>query len=304
MFPAMHAHTPDKIAAAKFMDEESILQERAEEARIARMQGRKEKFDNAAKLTVAKEKGVCWSSHEPAVATLQPNNSMAMADTLYELCGGTIPKALKCGSNSRRAAAVENLTSQLNEQDKVAALVTALATSLQQHKVRAGIYEDSLDSTAQVPATGEVGSEPQTSASPTLQDVTPTRSGLFSDLAIIRHKNVVQASLIDSVSGMSLVTLTAMAQDCVSALNPSNYPSTPHNCVPANKVDKTARKTSMNLLSHQISLGSIEHFWYLQFGIKFLEDQDSKTTMLLGLSSLMNILPEAINGFALHPLDE
>ncbi len=184
---------------------------------------------------------------------------------------------------------MEKLTSQLNKQDKVAALVTALATSLQQHKVKAGIYEDSLDSTAQVPAAGEVSSEPLTSASPALQDVTPPRSGVFSDLAIICHENVVQASLIDSVSGLSLVTLTAMAQDRVSALNPSNYPSTPHNRVPENEVDKTSGGTSMYSLSHRISLGSIGHFWYLQVGINFLEDQDSKTTMLLGLSSLMDI---------------
>jgi hypothetical protein len=60
----------------------------------------------------------------------------------------------------------------------------------------------------------------------------------------------------------------------------------------------------MYSLSHQISLGSIRHFWYLQIGIIFLEDQDSKTTMILGLSSLMDILPEAINGFMRHPLDE
>ncbi len=142
----------------------------------------------------------------------------------------------------------------------MAALATALATSLQQHKVRDGIYEDSLGSTAQVPTAGEVSSEPQTSASPALQDVTPTRSGLFSDLAIICHENMVRASLIDSVSGLSLVTLMATAQDRVSALNPSNYPSTPHNRVPANEVDKTARKTSMYLLSHRIALGSIGHF--------------------------------------------
>jgi hypothetical protein len=120
MFLAMCACTPDKIAAAKFMDEEGVLQERAEEARIARMQARKEKFDNAAKLTVAKEKGVRWSSDEPMVAMLQPDNSMATADTLDKLCDGTIPKAPKRGSNSRRAAALEKLTSQLNEQDKVA----------------------------------------------------------------------------------------------------------------------------------------------------------------------------------------
>jgi hypothetical protein len=107
----MHARTPDKITAAKFMDEESVLHERAEEAHIARILAQKEKFDNTATLTVAKEKGVRWSSHEPVVATFQPDNSMAMADTLDILCDGTIPKASKCGSNSRRAAALEKLTS-------------------------------------------------------------------------------------------------------------------------------------------------------------------------------------------------
>ena len=96
-----------------------------------------------------------------------------------------------------------------------------------------------------------------------------------------------------------------MAQDHVFALNPSNYPSTPHNRAPANEVDKAAHKTSMYLLSHhRIAPSSIGHFWYLQFGIKLLEDQGSRTTMLLGLSSLMDILPEAIKGFALHPLDK
>jgi hypothetical protein len=161
-----------------------------------------------------------------------------------------------------------------------------------------------LNSTAQVLATGEVGSEPQTSVSLALQDVTPTRSGFFSDLAIKCHEYMVQVSLVDSMSGLLLVALTAMAQDCNSALNPSNYLSTPHNCVPANEVDKTAHGTSMYLLSHQIAPGSIGHCWYLQFEKFFLEDQDSKTTMPFGLSSLMDILPEAINGFALHLLDE
>ena len=42
----------------------------------------------------------------------------------------------------------------------------------------------------------------------------------------------------------------------------------------------------------------------MQVGIKYLKDQDTKTTMLLGLSSLMDILPDAINGFAVHPLDK
>jgi hypothetical protein len=55
--------------------------------------------------------------------------------------------------------------------------------------------------------------------------------------------------------------------------------------------------------SHRILLGSPGNFWYLQVGFDFLEGQDSKTMMLFGLSALMEILPDAIEGFKLHPLD-
>jgi hypothetical protein len=57
-------------------------------------------------------------------------------------------------------------------------------------------------------------------------------------------------------------------------------------------------------MSHRIAPGSKGHFWFLQVGIKYLKDQDSKTTMLLGLASLMDILSDAIDRFAVHPLDE
>jgi hypothetical protein len=57
-------------------------------------------------------------------------------------------------------------------------------------------------------------------------------------------------------------------------------------------------------LSHRTAPGCRGHTWYLQVGIKYLDEHDSKTTMLLGLSSLMDILPSAIEGIALHPLGE
>jgi hypothetical protein len=56
-------------------------------------------------------------------------------------------------------------------------------------------------------------------------------------------------------------------------------------------------------MSHRITPGSSGHFWFLQVGFKYLEDNDSKTTMLLGLMLLMNILPDAIDGSALYPLE-
>jgi hypothetical protein len=60
----------------------------------------------------------------------------------------------------------------------------------------------------------------------------------------------------------------------------------------------------MLLMSHRIAPGSKGHFLFLQVGSKYLEDQDLKTTMLLGLASLMDIFPNAIGGFAVHPLDK
>jgi hypothetical protein len=57
-------------------------------------------------------------------------------------------------------------------------------------------------------------------------------------------------------------------------------------------------------IAHRVVPGSPGHFWFLQVGINYLKDQDVKTTMLLGLSALMDILAGAIIGFELHPLDE
>ena len=60
----------------------------------------------------------------------------------------------------------------------------------------------------------------------------------------------------------------------------------------------------MFLLSHRVTPGSGRHCWFLQVGIKYLKEHDSRTTMLLGQSSLVEILPDAIDGFAMYLLDE
>jgi hypothetical protein len=57
-------------------------------------------------------------------------------------------------------------------------------------------------------------------------------------------------------------------------------------------------------MAHRTVPDSLGHFWFLQVGINYLPDQDSKTTMLLGLSALMDILLEAIDGFKLDLLEE
>ncbi len=44
-------------------------------------------------------------------------------------------------------------------------------------------------------------------------------------------------------------------------------------------------------------------FWYLLVCIDSIEDKDSRGTMLLGMSSILEIFPLTIAGFELHPLD-
>jgi hypothetical protein len=56
-------------------------------------------------------------------------------------------------------------------------------------------------------------------------------------------------------------------------------------------------------LSHRVTRGCANKFWFLQVSFELLPDQDSRTTLLLGLLSLLDILGSVIDGFELHPLD-
>jgi hypothetical protein len=58
-------------------------------------------------------------------------------------------------------------------------------------------------------------------------------------------------------------------------------------------------------MAHRSLPGSWGHFWFLQVRINYFPNQeDSKITMLLGLSALIDILPNAIDGFKSHPLEK
>jgi hypothetical protein len=131
------------------------------------------------------------------------------------------------------------------------------------------------------------------------------RSTLVTDLATLRQDAQSSALSGDLVSGLTEGTWDgATTPDWPSALIPPNYPVPLQRHVPTVDQDNTAHRESMFLLSHMIAPGSKGHFWFLQVGIKYLDNQDARTTMLLGLLSLMDILPNAIVGFAMHPLDE
>ena len=131
------------------------------------------------------------------------------------------------------------------------------------------------------------------------------RSTLVMDLATLRQDAQSRASSGDLVLGLTECTWAgATTPDRPSALIPLNHPAPLRRHVPTVDQDNTAHGESMFLLSHRIAPGSKGHFWFLLVGIKYLDDQDARTTMLLGLSSLMDILLNGINGFAMYPLDE
>ncbi len=118
---------------------------------------------------------------------------------------------------------------------------------------------------------------------------------LSSDLAALHRDVLTRFPTDDSILGLSSVT-----PEWSSALNPSNYALAPHNHLPINKVNKS-HALNMYLMVHRTFLESPGYFWLLQVGINYLADHDAKTTMLLGL---MDILPNAIDGFELHLLNE
>jgi hypothetical protein len=103
------------------------------------------------------------------------------------------------------------------------------------------------------------------------------------------------------LSGLSSLTSPAVEQ--ASAQYASQYSSVPHNHLLENEIDDSSGH-DMFSMAHRTVPDSLGHFLFLQVEINYLPGQDSKTTMLMGLSALMDILPAAIDGFELHPLEE
>ena len=68
-------------------------------------------------------------------------------------------------------------------------------------------------------------------------------------------------------------------------------------------MDKAQGETMFSM-SHRTLPGSPGQSWFFTAGFTYTEDHTAKQTMLFGLSALMDILPKAIDGFNLHPLDK
>jgi hypothetical protein len=86
-----------------------------------------------------------------------------------------------------------------------------------------------------------------------------------------------------------------------SNLNTTTYSSALHGHLPGNK--NVNNGGDMYSMSHRVIPGSAGAFWFLQVCFEILPDQDNRSTLLLGMASLLEILSSVIDGFKLHPLD-
>jgi hypothetical protein len=223
--------------------------------------------------------------------------------------GGSPHPRPRWGSKIHKANKTGRIDKQLIKQERLAESAISLASSL---KDTLGLHKATILGDPQPAVRGMSG---QVTKETTLQ-ATPLFQGspLIWDLAILRRDSAQFRALkspegtlsvlaTDSHSGMSSLT-TLVLNKGTSALCPSKYSAISHHHIPINKVDETLG-TTMFLMAHRTKPGSPGHCWYLQVGVNFHDDHYAKTTMLLGLSALMDILPPGvIDGFGLHPLYE
>ncbi len=111
-------------------------------------------------------------------------------------------------------------------------------------------------------------------------------------------------STVDSLSALSSVSTPAKQLSAgKSSLNTTSYPGVPHGHLSGNEMVDDDGDGDMYSLSHRIIPGCAGSFWFLQVSFDILPDQDSCSTLLLGLSTLLEILSSVIDGFEMHPLD-
>ncbi len=109
-------------------------------------------------------------------------------------------------------------------------------------------------------------------------------------------------STAESLLALSSVSTPAKQLSAgILSLNTTSYPSVPHGHLPGNKT--TDNDGDMYSLSHRIIPGCAGSFWFLQVSFDILPDQDSRSTLLLCLLSLLEFFSSIIDGFEMHPLD-
>ncbi len=86
------------------------------------------------------------------------------------------------------------------------------------------------------------------------------------------HHNSLQGKTVPPVTEAARPVTTGAN---LSALRPSNYPTTQHNHVPVNDVDNTAEPTIFSV-AHKVKPGCTGETWFLQVGIDFAPEYDTR----------------------------
>jgi hypothetical protein len=293
MFQVIWACTPHNLATAQIMETNIALQEADKQARLDWVEVLRVKIAEAAKLKAAiKEKRVSWSTLECEDGSMDAGQS-SVNFAINTANNQSQPKQPKQGSKYRRS---QKLDSPDHGLSAISSTPQSQNTTTP-YKTSATTNDEHLQDKGAPSSTSPHDTLPHKGAR--------IKRALFSDLANLCQDALIWASLVDSMSRLTKVTPAGTpAPDRLLALNSSNYLVPPHHQMPVVKQDNTAHRKSRFLMLHRIAPGSKGHFWFLQVGIKYLDNQDARTTMLLGLLLLMDILPDAIDGFAMHPLEE
>jgi hypothetical protein len=224
------------------------------------------------------------------------------------------PPSLNRGSRYRKTMAtkVSKLTGQLNNQEKIAEAAIAAADTLRNSKEGEPSSGDTQPPDRVLERTDNV---PVSTTSPQAQSALFSAvSNLLSKIASLRHNTRMRGmpapllevtpsiSTADSLSALSSFS-TPVVQRLMGklALNASTYSGIPHGHLPGNEIAED--EGDMYSLSHRTIPGCPGVHWFLQVSFEILPEQDSQSTLLLGLVSLVEILSSVIDGFELHPLD-
>jgi hypothetical protein len=204
------------------------------------------------------------------------------------------------------------LTDQLNNQEKIAEAAIAAANTLCNSQEG---EPSSADTQPPVLVFKRTDNVPVSTPSPQAQSASfSTVSNLLSEIATLRHDTCMRGipapllevmpliSTTDSLSALSSISTPVVRRLMgKSALNTSTYSGVPHGHLLGNEIAED--EGDMYSLSHRTIPGCPGVHWFLQVSFKILPEQDSRSTLLLGLASLVEILSSIIDGFELHLLD-
>ncbi len=251
----------------------------------------------AKRVETAKEKEITWLG--------SPNAQMTDVFDPDVFHG---PPSVNRGSRHRRLMKVSQLTTQLDNQERIAADAIAAAVSLCTRQEE-GLSGDTQPPELVLETTGNVTApipSPQSQSLSTINHLLSEMATLWQEAhergnAVPLLEVTPSSSTVDSLLALSSVSTPAIRSAGRSALNTPKYLSILHRYLPGNDIVADNEGDMFSLL-YRVTRGRANKFWFLQVSFELLPDQDSRTTLLLSLLSLLNILGSVIDGFKLHLL--